>query len=110
MEETSMNSERFIRRPPDNDIPRQFLNESVIKRCVGIVVIVLVPILHLDGVKLHIDHIAIRAELRHLYPVADAHHVLRGELHARDQRQDRVLEDEEQDGGHRTEPAQQQQR
>ena len=37
----SMLIDRLIRRPPDSDIPRQFLNDSVIRAYVGIVVIVL---------------------------------------------------------------------
>ena len=40
----------------------------------------LVPVLHRDSVELHIDDIAIRTELRHLNPIADANHVLGGEL------------------------------
>ncbi|MNP37176.1 hypothetical protein D3C76_1306100 [compost metagenome] len=37
----SMNKLRLIRRPPDCCIPRQFLNDSDIKRQVGIEIIVL---------------------------------------------------------------------
>jgi hypothetical protein len=31
----------LMRRPPESDMPRQFLNESVMKACVGMVVMVL---------------------------------------------------------------------
>ena len=34
---TSIRIERLIRRPPDSLIPRQFLNDSLMKRWVGIV-------------------------------------------------------------------------
>ena len=57
-----------------------------------------------------VDDVAIGLVLGHLDPVADLDHVVSGELDARDQREDRVLEDQQQDRGHRTEAAQEDQR
>src|SRR3990167_8473241 len=42
----------------------------------------IVPVLNLDRMQCDIDDIAIRANLRHLNPVSDAKHVVRGELEA----------------------------
>ena len=36
-----MYTARLTRRPPDSDMPRQFLKDSEISLCVGIVVMVL---------------------------------------------------------------------
>ena len=54
-----------------------------------------------------IHHVAVGAVLRHLDPVSDPDHVLGGELDARDQRQDRIPEDQQQDRRHGAEAGQQ---
>ena len=56
-----------------------------------------------------IDHIAISPDLGHLDPVTDAQHVVAGELHAGDERQQGVLVDQQDDRGHRPQAGQQQQ-
>ena len=67
----------------------------------------LVPVLDLHRVESDFDDVAVRAVLRHLDPVADADHVVAGDLYAGHYRQDRVLEHQHQDRGHGTEAAQQ---
>ena len=93
-------SERLMRRPPEADMPRQFLNESAMSACVGIVVMVLFPVLDLHGMERDVDHVAICPVLRHLDPVAHVDHVVAGELDAGDEREDRVAEDQQQHRRH----------
>ncbi|MNJ14976.1 hypothetical protein D3C77_92140 [compost metagenome] len=63
----------------------------------------LVEILHLDRVQGNVHHIAIGADLGHLDPVADPQHVVAGQLHAGDERQQGVLVDQQDDCRHGTE-------
>ena len=67
-------------------------------------------VLHLDGVQGDVHHVAIGADLWHFDPVADAQHVVAGQLHAGDERQQGVLVDQQDDRRHGTEAGQQQQR
>ena len=67
----------------------------------------LVPVFHLDGGQCNFEHVAIGAVLRHFDPVTRRHHLIRGELDAGNQTQDRVLEDQHQNGSHRAETAEQ---
>ncbi|MNZ58544.1 hypothetical protein D3C78_765560 [compost metagenome] len=62
----------------------------------------LVEVLHLNRVQGDIDHIAIGADLGHFDPVADVQHVVTGELHAGDERQQGVLVHQQQYCRHRT--------
>ena len=48
-------------------------------------------ILHLDRVQGDVHHVAIGADLGHFDPVADPQHVVAGQLHAGDERQQGVL-------------------
>jgi hypothetical protein len=96
---------RLIRRPPPSNMPRQFRKLWSRNLCVGITVIVRSQFCTLHRVQRDVDDVAVRAELRHLDPVADADQVVVRELHARDQRQQRVPEDEQDDRHHRAEPA-----
>ena len=70
----------------------------------------LVPVLHLHRVQRNVDHVAIGVLLRHLDPVAHPHHVVRADLHTRHQRQQRVLEHQQQHRHHRAQARQQDQR
>lgn len=67
-------------------------------------------VLHLDRVQGDVDHIAIGADLRHFDPVTDPQHVVAGQLHAGDERQQGVLVDQQDHRRHRTQTGQQQQR
>ena len=60
----------------------------------------LVKVLHLHGVQRNVDHVAVSAHLRHLYPVAQAQHVVGRQLHAGGERQDGVLEHQHQHRRH----------
>ncbi|CPJ25297.1 Uncharacterised protein [Bordetella pertussis] len=62
-----------------------------------------VPVLHLDGMQRDVLDEAVGVDLRHLDPVADAQHVVGRELGAGHQRQQRVLEHQQQ---HRRQRAQ----
>ncbi len=70
----------------------------------------LVPVLHLDGMQGDVDDISVGIELRHFHPVADANQVIGGDLHTGDQRQQGVLEDQHQHGGHGAQAGEQDQR
>ena len=70
----------------------------------------LVEVLDFHRVKRDIDHIAIRAHAGHGDPVAHTQHVVGGELHAGNQAQDCVLEDQQQNGGDRAQAGQKQKR
>ena len=67
-------------------------------------------VLHLDRVQRDVHHIAIGADLGHLDPVADVEHVVAGELHAGDERQQCVLVDQQQHRRHGAQTREQQQR
>ncbi|MNS96947.1 hypothetical protein D3C72_1312650 [compost metagenome] len=62
-----------------------------------------VPVLHLDRMQRDVLHETIGVGLRHFDPVADAQHVVAGQLRAGHQRQQRVLEHQQQ---HRRQRAQ----
>ncbi len=62
----------------------------------------------LDGVQRDVDHRAVRAGRRHRDPVADPQHVVRRQLHAGDEAEQRVLEDQHQHRRHRADAGQQQ--
>jgi hypothetical protein len=66
-------------------------------------------ILHLDGVQRDVHHVAVGTHLRHLDPVADPQHIVAGQLHAGDERQQRVLVDQQDHRRHGTQTRQQQQ-
>ena len=68
----------------------------------------LVPVLDLDGVQSDLHYVAVGPILGHLDPVADADEILGGYLDRGHQRQDGVLEDEQQYGHHGTQTTQQQ--
>lgn len=68
----------------------------------------LVPVLDLDGVQSDLHHVSVGPILGHLDPVADADEILGGYLDRGHQRQDGVLEDEQQYGHHGTQTTQQQ--
>jgi len=68
----------------------------------------LVPVLHLDGVQADVEDGAVGVVGGNLQPVTLAHQVLDRDLHAGDERHDGILEDQQQDGGQRPQPAQQQ--
>ncbi len=70
----------------------------------------LVEILHLDRVQGDVHHIAVGADLGHLDPVADPQHVVAGQLHAGDERQQGVLVDQQDHRRHGAKTRQQQQR
>ena len=70
----------------------------------------LVEVLHLDRVQGDIHHVAIRANLRHFDPVANPQHVVAGQLHAGDERQQGVLVHQQDHRRHGTQTRQQQQR
>ncbi|MNV30698.1 hypothetical protein D3C71_1219770 [compost metagenome] len=57
-----------------------------------------------------VHHIAVGAHLGHFDPVADPQHVVAGQLHAGDERQQRVLVDQQNHRRHGTQARQQQQR
>ena len=67
-------------------------------------------ILHLDRVQGDVHHVAIGADLGHFDPVADPQHVVAGQLHAGDERQQGVLVHQQDHRRHRTKTRQQQQR
>ncbi len=69
-----------------------------------------VEVLHLDGGEGDIDHVAVGAEFRHFDPVAPGDHPVCGQLHARDEPEDGVLENEHHHGGQRAETAEDQHR
>ena len=69
----------------------------------------LVPVADLDCRQADVDDVVVGAVLRHIEPVAHAQHVVGGELDAGDEPQDRVLDYQQQDGGHRVQPAEQKQ-
>ena len=70
----------------------------------------LVEVLHLDRVQGDVHHIAVGADLGHLDPVAHVQHVVAGELHAGDERQQCVLVHQQQYRRHGAQARQQQQR
>lgn len=70
----------------------------------------LVEVLDLDRVQGDIHHIAVGPGLGHLDPVADVEHVVAGQLHAGDERQQGVLVHQQQHRRHGTQTRQQQQR
>ncbi len=69
----------------------------------------LVEVLHLDGVQVDVDHIPVCIESRHLDPVSFLDQVHGVNLHARHQRKDGILKNEQQHSGHRSQPGQQRQ-
>ena len=62
----------------------------------------LVEVLHLHRVQGDIHHIAIGADLGHFDPVTDAQHVVAGQLHTGDERQQGVLVHQQNHRRHRT--------
>src|SRR5690606_18477393 len=65
----------------------------------------LVPVTDLHVVERDVDDVAVGIELRHLDPVADAHEVVVRELHTGDEGEQRITEDEQDDGHHRAQAA-----
>ena len=57
-----------------------------------------VEVAHLDGVERHLDDRSVGAILLHGDPVARAQHIVGRELYAGDEAEDRVLEDQHEDG------------
>ena len=57
-----------------------------------------------------LGHVAVRAVLGHLDPVAHPEHLVGLDLDARDEAEDGVPEDEQEDGGHGAEPGQERRR
>ena len=68
----------------------------------------LVEVAHLDRVQGDIDHVAVGTRTGHGDPVAHPQHVVGGQLHAGDETQDGVLEDQDQHRRHRAQARQQQ--
>ena len=58
----------------------------------------IVEVAHLDGVERHLDDCSVGAIFLHRDPVARAQHVVGRELYAGDEAEDRILEDQHQDG------------
>ncbi len=70
----------------------------------------LVPVLDLDRVERDVEHVAVRIVGRHLDPVPLFHQVVGVDLEAGDEREQRVLKEQQQDRHHRTQAAEEHQR
>src|SRR5690606_17973892 len=65
----------------------------------------LVPVPHLDCIKVYGNHISVCIELGHFHPISHAYHVIRRDLDTRHKTDNSVLEDQHNDSGHRPEGA-----
>ena len=66
----------------------------------------LVEVLHLHRVERNIDYIAIGIHTRHLDPITHSKHGIGGELDRGNEAEDRIFENQEQDGSYRAKTTQ----